>query len=122
MAKDGTNRGGARVGSGRKRKPLSERILDGGTAHRKTKVLPEPAVIIGTEFSGEDMPPPSEWLKDETKNTQRKNQAAVIYAETWQWLKERKCEHLITKRQIEQYAAAVARYIQCEDGINTFGF
>ena len=29
MAKDGTNRGGIRIGAGRKRKPLEEKIAEG---------------------------------------------------------------------------------------------
>ena len=27
--------------------------------------------------------------------------AAEIYQETWEWLHERKCDHLVTKQQIE---------------------
>ena len=29
MAKDGTNRGGARIGAGQKKKPLADKILEG---------------------------------------------------------------------------------------------
>ncbi len=29
MAKDGTNRGGARIGTGQKKKPLADKILKG---------------------------------------------------------------------------------------------
>ena len=39
MAKDGTNRGGRRPGAGRKSKPLTEKMLDGNTGHRKTKAM-----------------------------------------------------------------------------------
>ena len=37
MAKDGTNRGGARIGAGAKKKPLAERIAEGnpGKQHRR---------------------------------------------------------------------------------------
>ena len=31
MAKDGTNRGGARTGAGRKKKPLAEKLQEGKT-------------------------------------------------------------------------------------------
>ena len=34
MAKDGTNRGGARVGAGRKPKALQEKLLEGNLGHR----------------------------------------------------------------------------------------
>ena len=33
MAKDGTARGGSRYGSGRKKKPLADRVMAGETAH-----------------------------------------------------------------------------------------
>ena len=38
MAKDGTNRGGARAGAGRKKKALADKISEGKTA--KVTVLP----------------------------------------------------------------------------------
>ena len=50
MARDGTGRGGARVGAGRKKKALTDRINDGGTA--MVLDLPEPS-----EMSEEEMPP-----------------------------------------------------------------
>ena len=34
MAKDGTSRGGARVGAGRKPKALQEKLLEGNLGHR----------------------------------------------------------------------------------------
>ena len=54
MAKDGTMRGGARVGSGRKSKALTEKIGNGLAA--SVIELPEPE-----EISGEDMPPVKEF-------------------------------------------------------------
>ena len=56
MAKDGTMRGSARVGSGRKSKALKEKI-DSGLAASVID-LPEPE-----EISGEDVPPVKEFLK-----------------------------------------------------------
>ena len=41
MAKDGTNRGGARAGAGRPRKALTEKIAEGKTA----QVMMQPADI-----------------------------------------------------------------------------
>ena len=60
MAKDGTNRGGYRVGSGRKAKPLIEKINEGKVKSNKKfdSLLPEPA-----EFVGDDMPPVKDYLK-----------------------------------------------------------
>ena len=48
VAKDGSNRGGARPGAGRKPKALTEKISEG----RSAEVLMEPA-----ELEGMDVPP-----------------------------------------------------------------
>ena len=60
MAKDGTNRGGARVGAGRKSKALVDKINEGTSA--QILELPEPPV-----FEGEDVPPVKEYLKAKQK-------------------------------------------------------
>ena len=44
MAKDGTSRGGARPGAGRKKKALSEKIAAGNPGHRPLKML-DPVAI-----------------------------------------------------------------------------
>ncbi|MDE5855290.1 MAG: terminase, partial [Ruminococcus sp.] len=54
MAKDGTNRGGARIGAGRKPKSLNDKIKEGKSA----KVLTSPV-----ELMGEDVPPVRDFLK-----------------------------------------------------------
>ena len=61
MAKDGTNRGGARPGTGPKKKALSEKITAGKAAG--SMVLPEP-----TDIEGTDIPPVKEYLKAKQKN------------------------------------------------------
>ena len=48
MAKDGTNRGGARPGAGRPRKALTEKISEG----KKAEVMLQPA-----ELTAADIPP-----------------------------------------------------------------
>ena len=61
MAKDGTMRGGARVGSGRKQKALTEKIDSGFAA--SVIDLPEPE-----DISGEDVPPVKDFLKAAQKS------------------------------------------------------
>lgn len=61
MAKDGTMRGGQRVGAGRKSKALTDKIADGRL--NGAMVLPEPA-----EIEGADVPPVKEYLKAAQKN------------------------------------------------------
>ena len=44
MAKDGTARGGQRVGAGRKSKALTEKVVAGNPGNRKLKVVDLPKV------------------------------------------------------------------------------
>lgn len=110
-------RGGARPGAGRKRKPLAEKITEGNRSRTPMKRLDFSDL---PDLAAEDMPPPAEFLKQSTKNTVQ-NLAPEIYEQTWMWLHERRCDKLVKKEMIEQYALYIARWIQCEEGINQFG-
>lgn len=114
MAKDGTNRGGARVGAGRKPKALSEKIVSGQA--KDAMVLPEPA-----EIEGVDMPEIRSYLSAPQKNG-KPLLAAEIYAEVYAWLKSIRCDGLVNSQLIEQYAMSEARRIQCEDALSEYGF
>lgn len=118
MAKDGTNRGGARVGAGRKPKPLAEKLLDGNPGGRQLKIVDmnKPANLHGV-----DMPDPSELLSAEQRDGGTL-QAEEIYKKTWQWIAERGCAQLILPQLLERYAMAAARWIQCEEAISKYGF
>ena len=111
MAKDGTNRGGVRVGAGRKKKSLDEKILAGQSTEEDR---------VPTFVSKEGMPPLKEFLCETQKNGE-KLCAAEIYEEIWLWLKARKCENLIDSHLLEQYAMCVARWRQCEQAISHLG-
>ena len=118
MARDGTNRGGPRPGTGPKRKALVDKIMDGtakGTLVMAEE-LPEPAHIEGL-----DIPPVREYLKQKQKNGSDLC-AEEVYKETYQWLQARGCEGLVNKQLVEQYAMSVARWIQCEEAISEFGY
>ena len=106
MAKDGTMRGGARVGSGRKSKALTEKI-DSGLAATVID-LPEPA-----EISGEDVPPVKDFLKAAQKSGIDLC-AEDVFKATFLWLKD--------TQLIEQYAMMVSRWVQCETCISEYGF
>ena len=118
MARDGTARGGARAGAGRKSKALVDKVSAGNPGGRKLQVMELP---VNTQFDGVDMPEPSDYMKAKQKNG-GEFAAEEIYKETWLWLKERGCEKLISKQLIEQYAMSVSRWIQCEDAISEYGF
>lgn len=118
MAKDGTSRGGARLGSGQKKKPIAEKILDGNPGHRKLTVMD---FTDTADLTGSEIPEPKEYLTAKQKDGTT-TQAALIFQKTWLWLNERGCTPLVTVQLIEQYAQSVARWIQCEQAINEFGF
>ena len=110
-AKDGTNRGGARPGAGRKPKPLAEKIMEG----KRGKAIPAPPDLETT-----DMPDVKAYLSDD----QRMGDfyAKEIYEETWRWLKDRHCDRIISPQLIEQYSVAMARYVQLERITSEYGF
>ena len=111
MAKDGTNRGGARPGAGRKKKPLAQRIQEG----MESSVMPTPV-----ELSTAEMPDIRLYLSDEQRLGELYGND--IYQETWNWLRKWNCAHLIHPQMLEQYSMAMARYIQLERLISEYGF
>ena len=114
MAKDGTNRGGARAGAGRKKKALGDKVAEGRTDN--LKVLPTPA-----DLAGEAMPPIHEFMK--AKQRGGKDLCAVaVYENVWNWLNEKGCAALVNPTLLQQYAMSVSRWIQCEETISEFGF
>jgi hypothetical protein len=128
MAKDGTNRGGRRVRAGDKPLPLAEKIAHGKPARvlELPEFPPETELEIdeldgASDMSGEDIPPPSDYLSSLQKDGKPLG-ADELYIETWRWLKERGCEKFVNPRLVEAYAQAFTRYIQCEEAISTYGF
>ena len=118
MAKDGTNRGGPRPGTGPKRQPLTEKIAEGKA--KKTMVLPND-LPAPAELFGEDVPQVKDYLKQKQKNGSSLC-AEEIFRETWLWLRSKGCESLVNNQLIEQYAMSVARWIQCEEAISEYGY
>lgn len=111
MAKDGTNRGGARVGAGKKRKPLEEKIIEGkayfdDVADKKTSKV--------------KIKPPKKYLSAEQKGG-GKLYATKIYKETWEWIIAHGCEAFVPKQLVENYAQVTARHIQCEEFLSGYG-
>ena len=115
MAKDGTNRGGARPGAGRKPKALAEKLAAGNPGHRPL------TVIEAGNMEGVDMPPPAEYLSAEQRDGKPLG-ADKIYIKVYSWLKSVNCEKLVSPNMVEQYAICVARWVQCEEAITKLGF
>ncbi len=112
MAKDGTARGGARPGAGRKPKALSEKIKDGKKAT---------AMLNPTELEGVEMPPIRDYLT-ETQRDGTELCAREIYEDTYRWLKSMQCENFVSRQLLEQYSMTMARYIHCEQTISKLGY
>ena len=113
-----TGHGGARTGAGRKKKPLADKILEGNPGKRKLTIL---EFTDTPDLAGEDMPPAREYLSS-TQKDGRPLIAEEVYTVTWNWLNARGCAALIPAQMVEQYAMAVARWIQCEEYITEYGF
>ena len=113
MAKDGTVRGGRRVGSGKKPTGPNREMLDLGLAGIPD--FPEPG-----ELEAVDMPPIDDFLK-ETQRDGTQLEAERVFKQTYAWLKKHSCEKLVPKQLINQYAMAVARWIQAEQYISRLG-
>ena len=111
MAKDGTNRGGARIGAGAKKKPLADKIAEGNPGKRTLTVIDFDNQSVDLE--GQSMPKPSKLLSAKQKDG-KKLVAADIYKKTWDWLHERGCAALVSPQLLERYSMSVARWIQCE--------
>ena len=82
MAKDGTNRGGARAGAGAKRKPLADKIAEGNPGRRKLTVIDFQDTA---DLEGQPMPKPSAMLSA-TQKDGKTLVAAEVFEKTWTWL------------------------------------
>ena len=103
MAKDGTNRGGARVGAGAKKKPLADKIAEGNPGKRALTVID---FDNAADLEGQPMPKPSAMLSA-TQKDGKKLIAADVYEATWNWLAERRCTALVSPQLLERYAMSV---------------
>lgn len=112
MARDGTNRGGSRPGAGRPKKSLVEKINEGKPA----EVMMQPA-----DIESADVPPVREFM-EEFQRDGTKLLAGDVYKETYQWLKERSCEKLVSRQLVEQYAMSISRWIHCEQIVTKYGY
>ena len=114
MAKDGTARGGARIGSGKK--PIKKNNVE----VLNTTFYDMAEFETPDEIEGVDVPLIKDYLKAKQKNG-RDFYAEDIFKTTYLWLKKRGVEKLLGNQLIEQYAMSVSRWIQCEEAISEFG-
>jgi len=107
--------GGARVGAGRKKKAITDKLSADGAVGRTMQVLDIP------NLEGVEMPKPKDILSASQRDG-KEFQAKEIYEETWQWLKTIGCQAFVSPQVIERYAMCAARWIQCEQMTNELGF
>lgn len=117
MAKDGTARGGARPGAGRKARSRDVKTLEG----RLPPQPPDDDIDAPGVLEGEDMPPVEEYMKASQRNG-LELRAEEVYRQTFRWLDEMGCRAYVAPQLVKQYAMAVARWIQVENAISEYGF
>ena len=115
MAKDGTNRGGARAGAGRKPKALREKLDAGNPGNRPLRRLDIPENIEGV-----DMPKPSDYLSAMQRDGKPLG-ADEIYTKMCRWLGKLGCDKLVNPLLVEQYSMCAARWMQCEEAVTKYG-
>lgn len=118
MAKDGTMRGGARIGLGRPAKSVLEKAKNKTPNSRPLMVM---EIKEQSNIKGVDMPAPKDYMTARQKNGNPLG-ADDIFKETWLWIVERGCDKIVNKQLVEQYAMSVSRWIQCEQAISEYGF
>lgn len=111
MAKDGTNRGGRRVGAGRKPKSTAEKILEG-------LENPPEKIKVNQNFKP---PTPKDHLTAQQKDGST-TAAKQIYRETYAWLKKFGCAEHVHQQLVENFAQVTARHIQAEIELGRTGF
>lgn len=112
-------RGPAKGTGGRPRKALADKLADGNAGHRPIEVTD--FGDAASDLTGEDMPPAKEFMSEAQKSGIELH-ATEIYEETWRWLDERGCAHLVQPFLLQRYAMSAARWIQCEKAVSEFGF
>ena len=105
MAKDGTNRGGARLGSGPKHKAKAAEIEMRN---------------FGARVPAGDLPPMQEYMTAEQADGYEL-QTERIRDEIMGWLEAVGCRDAVYPGLIEQYVMTRARLIQCEEEITRHG-
>lgn len=105
-------KGGKRIGAGRKKKSLAEKISKDSSLIEELEI---------PDIEGVEMPKPHEFLSAKQRDGSTL-QAGEIYRETWQWLDNLGISRKVSPHLIERYAVASARWMQCEEVTNKLGF
>lgn len=102
-------RGGKRINSGRKKKPLAEKILDGNPGRKPLQVMDFPD---GSSLVGELIAP--EFLAEAAKGDGNWPGADKIFNNVTMWLERTGCLAMISPELITDYSLLKARWLECE--------
>ena len=101
MDKNGQNRGGRRVGSGRRSEPATPfEVVEGITEETRPEI---PEYMIANQRTGELF-------------------AAAAYQRITSWLSSRGVLDFVPDHALQQYAMALGRWIQTENEVSRTGF
>ena len=112
--------GGARAGAGRPKKALSEAVLD-GTRPSRLKAVNFDNVPSLVDEETPTAPECMAYLKEVQRDGDQLL-AEKFFNDTWQWLRDRKCEKLFDLNYLQRFAMQQARYVQLERLISRLGF
>ncbi len=102
-------KGGQRIGAGRPKKPLAEKILEGNPGKRNITVLD-----FGVPLEACELPTPPDYLAEAAKGMGSYPSAAEIFEKVTAWLETTGCLHLIPPEHIAEYSLLKARWLECE--------
>lgn len=112
------SRGGTRIGAGRHKKPLEQRIMDGDVSKDDVS-LPAPN-IPNDDLLDISMPEIKEWLTKQQRDGKPFG-ADVELKRIYNWVVDMGCERQVPMMLLEQFAADRARWILLQDKISSFG-
>ena len=115
MAKDGTIRGGARAGAGKKRKSAAEKIADGQLESPKEN-LPAGKVTAAKPKKHK----PNKFLAEEQRA--KKNQyIKEVFKMVWDWLDARGVTERVAPHIIDEYVLLLTMHLVCEKELQEQG-
>lgn len=110
--------GGARVGAGRPRKPLEEKIKDGDI--EATGINAE-ANVLSVEVLEDNMPTVKEYMESQQKDGKPLG-ADEQLKDIFSWVAKMGCKDHVPTMLLEQYAMNRARWIALQNAISEYGY
>lgn len=110
-------RGGKRENSGRKKKPLAEKLIEGNLGKRPIKILEfdkNAQAVNAGDTAKPKIPTAPEFLEAVTRKTDGVPTAKEIFNTLAEWLSDTGCLHLINPSLISDCAINRCAWLECE--------